>query len=85
MKPTLLLIIGTAFALASCKSVDPEYDAYKAEQGEPGGQTAPFGNTDPYGSAVANPYGVPGGGDSSFFIMFFKYLIFGLHEMRAIK
>jgi LysM repeat protein len=61
MKATLLLIIGAAFALASCKSVDPEYESYKAQQAEQGSQTAPFGNTDPYGSAVANPYGVPGG------------------------
>ena len=61
MKSTFLLTLGTAIALVSCKSVDPEYEAYKTQQAEEGGQTAPFGNTDPYGKAVANPYGVPGG------------------------
>lgn len=57
--------LGLCLLLVSCKSTDPEYEAYKAQREAATGPagTAPFGpNADPYGAAAANPYGVPGGG-----------------------
>lgn len=66
MKPTALLLIGTSLAFVSCASFDPEYAAYKKEQeAKAAGQGGLATSTDPYGTQVTNPYGVPGAGTNT--------------------
>ena len=65
MKPILFLVLGTSLTVMSCSNStsDPEYAEYKKQQeAGQGNPSSPYGNTDPYGSAVTNPYGVPGAG-----------------------
>ena len=66
MKSTPLLLLGVSLAFVSCTTLDPEYAAYKKQQeAEAAGQTADGRGTDPYGSQVTNPYGVPGSGSTA--------------------
>ena len=65
MKPTPLILLGTSIALVSCSKFDPDYAAYKKEQEAINSSGGGLSNsTDPYGSQVTNPYGVPGASGS---------------------
>jgi len=57
MKATLLLAIAGAAAISSCANMDPEYQAWKRQQVQPGSANNPYGAppADPN-----NPYATPG-------------------------